>query len=192
MNLSSLVTRTFVVAATIGLFSIFTETPSLWAQEGSGTQPAAESTTETQPQETQEWQQLKPEDSGFEIQVPGEPKYIPRDVTNPVGKPIRVEMYTTTMDKGRAVFLVGYHDVPEMPETEEKRKEILDGGIKGIMLNVVGELKSHEKIEVNENPARRFAYRGTRGGREILGQAQMVLVGQRVYQISLILSLIHI
>ena len=69
---------------------------------------------------------------------------------------------------------------------DAKRKEILDGGVKGALINVLGKLTSHDKIDVEGNPARHFKYDGTRGKNPVKGISRIVVSGQRVYQMTVI------
>lgn len=167
---------------------------SIVAQETESKQEAVQESAEA-PQNQQEqaqegdtlrWELLQPEGGGFQIKFPGTPRHVPRTVKPRPDMEVEIEMYTHSIREGRVAFLSGFHDVQTMPTTDAKRKEILDGGIKGAMVNVTGELTSHKAVTIGGNPARVFSYRGSRGGREIIGKSQLVLIGQRVIQISVI------
>jgi len=137
-------------------------------------------------QEVLRWKKLKPEDAGFEVQFPGEPQHVPRTVQPRADLKVSVDMYALSLYDGRVAMMVGYHQVQELPKNDAQRKETLDGGIKGTMVNVAGRLTSHEEVTVQGHPARVFTYRGLRGGRQVIGKSQLVLVGQRVYQLTLL------
>ena len=142
----------------------------------------------TKPPTTQEltWQTLAPEDSGFSIELPGKAQHAERKLKPLPDMEVDVDMYLLSIERGKVAIVVGYHDVQEMPTTDQKRREILDGGIKGTLVNVLGKLKSHERGEFEGHKMRDFAYTGVRGQRDIAGVSKLILVNQRVYQLSII------
>lgn len=153
--------------------------------EATGQQESA--AQEKQAAESLEWQIISPTNGGFEVEFPGKPGHVPRTVKPRPDLEITVEMYAASIREGKVAFLVGFHDVQELPATDEKRQEILNGGVRGAMINIKGgELTQHEKVEIEGHPARKFTYHGTRRDREIKGQSRLILVDQRVYQISII------
>ena len=176
------------------LLVCLTATPTIYAQQETETKPAETTQKETAPQTeatqeetaSTEWQELKPEDGGFSIELPGKAQHSER-VVKPLPKvEVKVNLYLLSVDGGKVAYVVGYHDVQEMPATDEKRREILDGGIKGTMVNVLGKLTSHERGDLDGYKMRTFSYTGVRGQRDIVGDSQLFMVGQRVYQLSII------
>ncbi len=132
------------------------------------------------------WALLKPHGSGFQTSIPGPARHVPKTLNPLPDMEVKVDMYLVHTNGGEVAFVVGWHDVQEMPESGEKRKEILDGGVKGAMLNVLGKMTSHEHIDIAGNPGRDFSYTGNRNGRDIAGRSHLVLVGRRVFQLSII------
>lgn len=151
-----------------------------------GQESSDESANQAGQETTTSWQEFSPQGGGFQILLPGEPRQVSRTITPQPEMEITIQMFIVSLQEGKVALVAGYHDVQEMPTTDAKRKEILDGGIKGTLVNVVGKMISHEELEVDDAPGCRFTYRGTRKGREIAGHSQLVLNGQRVYQLSII------
>ena len=144
------------------------------------------------------WQSISPEGSGFEALLPGEPRLVSREITlNPDDKS-QLQMYIVALQNGKVNAVIAYHDVQEMPKNDKQRNEILDGGIAGTLLRLIPstlvpwDANADEKAEKIERQkidgylARQFAYRGMQRGREIAGHSQLMLNGQRVFQISII------
>lgn len=144
------------------------------------------------------WQAISPEGSGFEALLPGEPRLVSREITlNPEEKS-QLQMYIVALQNGKVNAVIAYHDVQEMPKNDKQRNEILDGGIAGTLLRLIPstlvpwDANADEKAEkidrqkIDGYLARQFAYRGMQRGREIAGHSQLMLNGQRVFQISII------
>ncbi len=148
------------------------------------------------------WQTISPEGSGFEALLPGEPRLVSREITlNPEEKS-QLQMYIVALQNGKVNAVIAYHDVQEMPKNDKQRNEILDGGIAGTLLRLLpptlvpwdanADADADEKAEkidkqkIDGYLSRQFAYRGMQRGREIAGHSQLMLNGQRVFQISII------
>lgn len=65
-------------------------------------------------------------------------------------KEITVHMYSLKHHEGNVVFLVGHHDIDFEVLEERKIKEVLDGGVKGSVLNGLGKITVHQSIQLNE------------------------------------------
>ena len=145
-----------------------------------------------------DWSLLHPEGAGFEVLMPGEPRPVSRQIALTPDEKTTVQMYIVALDGGKMNAVLAYHDVQEVPKNDKQRNEILDGGIAGTLLRLVpstlvpwksdGEVEK-EKIDrskINGYFARRFAYSGMQRGRQIAGHSQLILDGQRVFQLSVI------
>ena len=133
-----------------------------------------------------QWTIVSPENSGFQFDAPGQPRHVTRQIKPQPDLEIAVQMYVLSLQEGRVALVAGYHDLPQIPDSVKKQNEVLDGAVKGAVVNVVGELNSSEQLDFDEVPGRRFSYRGTRKGREIEARSQLVLNGKRVYQLSVV------
>jgi hypothetical protein len=149
-------------------------------------EPAGQGQQQIAADDQSPWETIRPPDSRCEFRLPGQPRQVARTIRPRPDMELTIQMFVLSLQEGKVALVAGYHDAQEMPTTEAKRKEILDGGIKGTMVNVIGKLKSHEETEIEGAPARRFTWRGIRKGQEIEGHSQLVLSGRRVYQLSVI------
>jgi len=144
------------------------------------------------------WSVLSPENAGFEVLMPGEPRQVSRQIALNADEKTTVQMYIVALDGGKTNVVVAYHDVQEDPQNDEQRNEILDGGIAGTLLRLIpSTLVAWDKAQDNEKEkidrskidgyfARRFAYLGMQRGRQIAGHSQLMLDGKRVFQLSVI------
>ncbi len=134
------------------------------------------------------WHPISPEASRMRIAMPGEPKF-----TAPVIKPlpdkeVTVHLAMVTQNEGKSLFLVGYHDLDFLPEGEQKKNDVLEGGVKGTVLNTLGKLTKHESIKIGDHPGRNFEYSGHRFGQDVKGVSRIYLVGSRVYQLTVLFT----
>lgn len=132
------------------------------------------------------WQPVAPEGAGFEVLMPAEPKTAARKMKPLPGRTITVHLTSATIKDGKALFMVAYHDLDFDPVGDEKIRDILDGGIKGSLLNCLGKLSKHERITLGEYPGRHFEYAGARFDQKIQAVSRIYLVGRRVVQITVI------
>lgn len=132
------------------------------------------------------WRLVSPAGSGMRVLMPGEPK-----LTAPTIKPlpdheVTVHLAMVTQNQGKSLYLVGYHDLDAVPTDEQKKNDVLEGGVKGTVLNTLGKLTKHEPITLGENPGRAFEYSGDRFGQQVRGMSRIYLVGGRVYQLTVL------
>jgi hypothetical protein len=99
---------------------------------------------------------------------------------------ITVHLASTTLKEGKALFMVAYHDLDFEVTNEDKIRDVLDGGIKGSLLNALGKLSKHTQITLGEYPGRHFEYAGNRFDQKIQATSRIFLVDRRLYQITVI------
>ena len=144
------------------------------------------------------WSVLNPEGAGFEVLMPGKPRPVSRQIALNPDENTTVQMYIVALDGGKMNAVVAYHDVQEDPKNNKQRDEILDGGIAGTLLRLIpstlvpwdkdqdAEKEKIDRSKIDGYFGRRFAYTGMQRGRQIAGHSQLVLDGQRVFQLSVI------
>jgi hypothetical protein len=132
------------------------------------------------------WKQVALEGSGVEVSMPGEPKVTSKIVQPLPKKETEVHLATVSIKQGQAVFLLSYNDVDIDANDEKKVVDVLDGGVKGSLLNALGKLTKHERIKLGEHPGRHFEYVGNRYEKSLVGSSRIFLVGRRLFQLSVV------
>jgi hypothetical protein len=133
-----------------------------------------------------DWQKVAPQGAGFEVLMPDKPKIAAHEVKPLPDRTITVHLATTSTLEGKALFMVAFHDLDFDVTGDEKIRDVLDGGIKGSLLNALGKLTKHERIKLGEYPGRHFEYVGKRFDQKIQASSRIYLAGRRVYQITVI------
>ena len=133
-----------------------------------------------------QWEKVGPAESGFEILMPGAPKSSARTVHPLPNRSVIVHLVSVAIKDNKALFMVGYHDLLEPPGDAAKIRDVLDGGVKGSVLNALGKLLKNEPITLGEHPGRHFEYAGNRFNQRIQGDSRIYLVGRRMYQITVL------
>ena len=142
--------------------------------------------THASAQDEVKWKKLNPKGSGFTVELPGEAKAQTRTIRPVPDSEVVIHLFTVSGNGGKSVFLVGYHDLEKEPESDEKTKEILTGGVKGSVINALGELSKHEKITLDDFPGRHFEYIGRRFNQKIQATSRIYLVKRRIYQVTVL------
>ena len=134
-----------------------------------------------------DWKTVKPDNGGFAVSMPSEPKKAVQVLRPFPDKEIKVHMFSVTHSNGKAVFLVGYHDLDFDTTEADKIKDVLDGGVKGSVLNGLGKLTTHRSITLDDRfPGRHFEYDGNRFNQKLKVTSRLYLVGQRIYQVTVL------
>jgi hypothetical protein len=134
------------------------------------------------------WRPVSPDGSRMRIAMPGEPK-LSAPVIKPLpDKEVTVHLAMVTQNDGKSLFLVGYHDLDFLPQDEQKKNDVLEGGVKGTVLNTLGKLTKHTPVTLGEHPGRSFEYSGNRFGQQVQGVSRIYLVGSRVYQLTVLFT----
>jgi hypothetical protein len=142
------------------------------------------------PQDGQDpgWTRFAPKEGGFEVSMPAEPKLVEHKVRPLPDRAITVHLATAQTHDGKAMFMIAYHDLDYDAVDDDKIRDVLDGGVKGSLLNALGKLSKHEPIKLGAHPGRHFEYSGNRFERKIEAVSRIYLVGRRVYQITVLRS----
>jgi len=174
-------------ALTISLFLV---SSSAWAQPASApstttSQQASGTKSESEPEEG-EWQQISPTDALATFLVPKKPRYIERTFTPVANKPpIKVHLYLSTVNKGQTTYIFGYHDLHEVPENTIVSARVLQGAVRGSVVNVQRKLLSEvTKIRFGAWPGRQFNYSYIQNEKTYLVLSRVFIVGKRQYQVS--------
>lgn len=148
------------------------------------TEPSQQA-TETEPKEG-EWRTISPRDALATFSAPKKPRYIERTFTPVANKPpIKVHLYLSTVNEGKATYIFGYHDLHEVPANKQVVDRALEGAVRGSVINVQGELLSDvSKIRFKKWPGRQFNYRYKQGENNYTVLSRVFLVNERQYQVS--------
>lgn len=133
-----------------------------------------------------QWQLFAPASAGFQILMPAKPQVVEHHVRPLRDREVTVHLASASIQQGKAMFMVAYHDLDFDVIDDEKIHDVLDGGVKGSLFNVLGKLSKHERIEFDHHPGRHFEYAGNRFNQPILADSRIYLVGRRVYQVTVI------
>jgi hypothetical protein len=136
--------------------------------------------------EDETWQKVAPDGSGVEVQMPGDPQLSTRKIQPLKNHETELHLAKVSTRGGKALFMLGYHDLDFDPVGDDKIRDVLDGGVKGSVLIALGQVTKHERIKLGDYPGRQFEYIGKRFDQPIRATARIFLVGRRVYQISVI------
>ncbi len=132
------------------------------------------------------WEKVALEGSGVAVMMPGKPKVTSRKIRPLPKYETEVHMAAISIKDGKARFMLAYHDLNFDPVDETKIRDVLDGGIKGSVLNALAKLTKQERIKLGEYPGRHFEYSGKRFEQAIQGTSRIYLVGRRMYQITVL------
>ena len=168
---------------------------TLDSESESPSQSRSQATQEPQPtftSDTQGWKLIRPSGADAEVKMPVKPRYIERSFT-PVENqpPIKVHLHLASFNQGQAATVFSYHDLNEMPATSKVADETLTGAVAGSIANVFGKPVSQQKIRYKSYPGREFVYMYAQSDKIFKVSARVFLVGQRQYQISLLMDNEH-
>lgn len=145
--------------------------------------------TESKSGDQPEWRVISPSGSNVELEYPNKPRYIERKFTPVEGQPpIKVRIYLTSIDEGRAAFVFSYHDLHETPTTKAEIDAVLSGAIQGSIVNVGGREVAQNHIPNSKYPGRSFVYLYAQKQKIYQVAARVVLVGNRQYQVSALME----
>ena len=121
--------------------------------------------------------------------MPNKPRYVEREFTPVQGQPpIKVHLHQSVVDQGSTAYLFVYNDLHETPIDQPTIDKILDGAVKGSVINVGGQLLSKpEKFKFKNSFGRQFSCRYTQGEKQFIVTARVFLIGKRQYQFTFIM-----
>lgn len=179
-----------VVWSLLALAAILVCNARLSAQDANnaattGDRPAAKNFPERGLDE--EWHTFQPKGADAKFEMPAKPRLIERSFTPVDFEPaIKVHLYIASIGKGAATFIFGWHDLHTPPRDPQHRAEILNGAVRGSIANVLGTLGSQENATLQGNGGRKYSYLFTRESEIYKVAAEVYLVGERQYQLSMI------
>jgi hypothetical protein len=86
-------------------------------------------------------------------------------------------------EQGQQAWLVGYSDYPEATVQASDAAPMLAGARDGGVGNVNGQLVSDAEVTLNGYPGREFSASVTQAGQEMMLRERVYLVGNRLYQV---------
>jgi hypothetical protein len=136
------------------------------------------------PTETPEPANLfKPEGGGFSIVPPYALQETSQTVDTEAG-PLEIRMFAA--EQGQQAWLVGYSDYPEELVQASDPAAMLAGVRDGAVSNVNGQLVSDVEATLAGYPGREFSATVTQNGQEMVMRERVYLVGNRLYQILVV------
>ena len=157
---------------------------------------ASESPTATD--ESQEvkssWVKVAPSSARASIEMPIKPRFVQRKFTPVKGQPeITVNLHIATL-KGRATTLVfGYNDLAVKPKTRADVDKVLDGAVRGMVTNVLGQLSDENPVQAiksrrGNHEGRQFVFACINSDQEFVCMSRIFVVEDRQYQITAIMG----
>jgi hypothetical protein len=123
----------------------------------------------------QSWQEYRPADAGFRVEMPGKPQITNEDVKTDVGA---VKTTTAVVELGVSVaFVVMHSNYTEKQLSGRTQERILDGARDGSSRGKI--LRSEQKLTIGGHPARRLIIDDKDG---FVFVSQIVLVGSQLNQ----------
>lgn len=129
-------------------------------------------------------QEFKSETGRFSIMAPYALEETTQSVDTEAGT---IEIHMFVADRGQESWLVGYSDYPEEIVQAADPQLILEGAGNGAAANVDGELVSIAQTSLNDYPGRKVTISAqAQNGQDMVVQGHMFLVGNRLYQILVV------
>lgn len=149
--------------------------------------PAADCCAQNEQDDSGEWLKQSPEGANAEFRMPVQPREMERSF-KPVADrpPISVHLRICSIDGGQIVFVFSYHDLHDLPESRLKKKEVLDGAVKGSVARVIGQLTADDSVSLREYPGRKFSYDFTQNDQSLKSESEIYLIGRRLYVLKTI------
>jgi len=127
------------------------------------------------------WQELKNEEAGFSIEMPGTPTFKTETMDTAIG-PVTNNVYL--LDGKRIAYYLSYVDYDESYVRTRTAYGVLEGACEGALKSVKGSLIRGQKKKVDGYPAREFVVNTGSPGQQYRGV--LVLVGARMYQAAMV------
>ena len=127
------------------------------------------------------WREFRSTDGGFSVMLPGKPEEQSQTTASAYGT---VESHVFLVNNGESGFLTSYVDYPLELIRDSSVGEILDGVSVGILSQSSGTLVSSVDIQFGDYDGRQLVITSP-GGESVL-TVQIYLVGNRIYQLSVV------
>ena len=133
------------------------------------------------------WTKQAPEGSNAEFEMPKKPRLSERKFRPVANQPfINVKTYLCTADAGQIVFTMSYHDLHQRPTSWPDIKKTLEGAVRGTIALVVGVMNDDQDTKIRTYPGRKFTYSFLLNGQQLKSDAEVYLIGNRQYMLSVI------
>ena len=133
------------------------------------------------------WTKQAPDGSNAEFEMPQKPRLSERKFRPVANEPfINVKTYLCTADAGQIVFTMSYHDLHQRPTSPQDIKKTLEGAVRGTIALVVGVINNDQKTKIRTYPGRKFTYSFALNGQPLKSDAEVYLIGNRQYMLSVI------
>lgn len=127
------------------------------------------------------WREFRSTEGGFSVMLPGKPEEQSQTTASAYGT---VESHVFLVDNGESGFLTSYVDYPLELIRDSSVGVILDGVSVGILSQSSGTLVSSVDIQFGDYDGRQLEITSP-GGESVL-TVQIYLVGNRIYQLSVV------
>jgi hypothetical protein len=129
-------------------------------------------------QENSGWASFTSAEGRFTVLMPTKPKIEVKDTDTAQGT-LQLHLFSSSNDN--AYFLVSYNDFPSVDEAN--KQAALEAGRTGAIDSMGGALVSERKISIGNDPGLEFSAKKVSEGSEIIANARLYFVGQRLYQL---------
>jgi len=127
-----------------------------------------------------EWRPLEVPDGAFAALMRGQPHYARQTLDTPAGQ-MQAHLYSS--DRPDAYYAIGFSDYPLTFAIQTQAEEILNGVRDTWVKRINGKLVTSGREAHDKNPGLQFTARGTFRDRDVLLDARLYLVDQRLYQL---------
>lgn len=127
------------------------------------------------------WREFRSEQGGFSIMVPGRLEQQSQRTATAFGT---IEAEVFLVDHGDVGYLISYADYPQALVDESPTDVILDGASLGAVSDSGGKLLTVTKISLGDHAGRELEISSPGG--EAMIRLRLFLVGNRLYQISVL------
>ena len=134
------------------------------------------------------WKAIELTDPGVKFEMPAQPKQVKIRMDKVVtGPPIYVHQHKVTVNRGTANFVFVYNDIPAKMDSPVVIQRTLDSAVQGANARVLGKINASKSVRHGKYPGREFDYTAELAGTKYRFSTKIVLVGQRLYQLNLIM-----
>ncbi len=95
-----------------------------------------------------------------------------------------IEVVMILAENSDGACAVSYNDFPaQLLDSMGSRSNIYDGGQNGAVSNINGQVEASFDITIAGKEGRSFTFTATREGKQVYGRGDLVMVGNRLYQL---------
>lgn len=134
---------------------------------------------------TPEFQSFTSNEGAFTVQMRGAPTQDIKQFSTEAGT---INMIMFTSDIGTASYLVAYSDFPQQIVNAQNTLDLLEGVINGTVNELNAKLLSLDFVKLRGEDGVEFVGEGNKEGKNVRVQGRNFLVGNRLYQINVIIE----